>query len=292
LLLWLASGRDLEPLSEEELVLKRFRRLRRAVTPKDDGLPFSISADDLAAIQPGLRPSPRFLGDLSRNGVELLLERSGILPQLRAKGFRSLRVEIQAPDGGGHTLRILSPEQPEELLVELRLSRSRNAIPGMEVIALEWLLLQNPRARFSERRSRLPGQKHPGLGLLRDVIGWLFVVCESHELDGIYFVAAHYHVAMQSRRVLRFLKPDDEARTRAMSAALEGLTLAEATSAVSAGKLIDQATGKPAVWSPAEMVLPVSSRLKAAVEGPERERRVGEALGRFRFRPLLPVSYR
>jgi len=292
LLLWLASGRDLEPLSEEELVLKRFRRLRRAVTPKDDGLPFSISADDLAAIQPGLRPSPRFLGDLSRNGVELLLERSGILPQLRAKGFRSLRVEIQAPDGGGHTLRILSPEQPEELLVELRLSRSRNAIPGMEVIALEWLLLQNPRARFSERRSRLPGQKHPGLGLLRDIIGWLFVVCESHRLDGIFFVAAHYHVAMQSRRVLRFWKPDDEARTRAMSAALEGLTLAEATSALSAGKVIDQATGILAIWSPAEMVLPVSSRLKAAVEGPERERRVGEALGRFRFRPLLPVSYR
>jgi len=165
--------------------------------------------------------------------------------QLRAEGFRGLRVEIQAPDGGGHTLRILSLDRPGELLVEVRLSRSRSAIPGMEVIALEWMLLQNPRARFSERRSRLPGQKHPGLGLLRDIIGWLFVVCESHQLDGIYFVAAHYHVAMQSRRVLRF-------------------------------------------W----MVLPVSPRLKAEVEGPERERKVAEALGRFRFRPLIPVAYR
>jgi acetoin utilization deacetylase AcuC-like enzyme len=291
-LLWLASGRDLEPLSEEELVLKRFRRLGRAVAPEDDGLPFSISAEDLAAIQPGLRASPRFLGDLSRNGVELLLERSGILAQLRAKGFRSLRVEIQAPEGGGHTLRILSLEQPGELLVEVRLSRSRNAIPGMEVIALEWLLLQNPRERFTERRSRLPGQKHPGLGLLRDIVGWLFVVCESHELDGIYFVAAHYHVAMQSRRVLRFWKPEDEARTRALSAALEGLTLAEATSALSSGKVIDQATGRPAVWPPTEMVLPVSPRLQAAVEGPERERRVAETLARFRFRPLSPVSDR
>jgi hypothetical protein len=212
--------------------------------------------------------------------------------QLRAEGFRGLRVEIQAPDGGGHTLRILSLDRPGELLVEVRLSRRRSAIPGMEVIALEWMLLQNPRARFSERRSRLPGQKHPGLGLLRDIIGWLFVVCESHQLDGIYFVAAHYHVAMQSRRVLRFWKPEDEARTRAMSAVLEGLTLAEATSAVSAGKLIDQATGKPAAWPPAEMVLPVSPRLKAEVEGPERERKVAEALGRFRFRPLIPVAYR
>ena len=30
----------------------------------------------------------------------------------------------------------------------------------------------------------------------------------------------------------------------------------------------------------------------AAVKGPERERKVAEALGRFRFRPLIPVAYR
>lgn len=283
-LLWLASGRTLEPLGEEELVLKRFRRLGKDAAAKDDGLPFTLSEDDLAAIQPGLAPARHFLGYESRNGVELLLERSGILAQLRAKGFRNLRVDILTPDSAGHALRIVSLDGAGELLVEVRLSRSRNRIPGMEVIALEWLLLQNPREPFSDRRPRLPGQQHPGLGLLRDIVGWLFVVSEQHALDGIYFVAAHYHVAMQSRRVFRFLEPEEEARTRSLAAALEGLTLAEATHAISAGRVLDEATGQPAAWKPTALVLPASERLRAEVGGEEREAKVQAALGHFRFR--------
>jgi len=288
-LLWLASGRELEPLSDDELILKRFRRLGAASAPDDD-LPFELSSQDLAAIQPGLTPPPRFLGDLSESAVELLLERSGILAHLRAKGFRTLQVALLAGEAASATLRVVSRDRRDAPLIELRVSRSRSAIPGMEVIVIEWLLLQNPREGFSDRRPRLPGQRHPGLGLLREMIGWLLVVCESHRLDGVFFVAAHYHIAMQSRRALRFLKPEDEARARAMTAALSGLTLAQAASALSAGGVIDETTGKPAVWPPAEMVVPVSERLKAAVEGPEHDRQVVEALGRFRFRPPTLAS--
>jgi len=125
-LLWLASGQPLEPLGEDELVLKRFRRLRAAGVPEDDELAFAFSEDDLAVIQPGLRPAARFLGYTSRSGVELLLERSGILAQLRAKGFRDLRVEIQAPEGTGHSLRVICLDRGEELLLEVRLARSRS----------------------------------------------------------------------------------------------------------------------------------------------------------------------
>ncbi len=293
-LLWLASGRTLEPLGEDELVLKRFRRLGKAGLAKDDGLPFTFSEDDLAAIQPGLAPARLFLGHASRNRLELLLERSGILAHLRAKGFRNLRVDILTPDAAGHTLRIVSRGGAGELLVEVRLSRSRNRIPGMEVLELEWLLLQNPRLPFSDRRPRLPGQQHPGLGILRDIMGWLFVVCEQHHLDGIYFVAAHYHIAMQSRRVLRFLKPEEEGRTRALAKALDGLALAEATQAIAAGRVVDEATGQPAGWEPTALVLPVSERLRTLVEGPEREARVEAALRSFQFRlsEAAPVSAR
>jgi hypothetical protein len=268
-------------------VLKRFRRLGKASLAKDDGLPFTLSEDDLAAVQPGLAPAGRFLGYASRNGVERLLERSGLLAQLRAKGFRNLRVDILTPEAADHTLRIVSREGADELLVEVRLSRSRNRIPGMEVIALEWLLLQNPRESFSDERPLLPGQQHPGLGLLRDLVRWLFVVSEQHDLDGVYFVAAHYHIAMQSRRAFRFLKPEQEARTRALAATLDGLTLAEATHAISSGRVMDEATGQPAAWEPTALVLPASERLRAAVGGEEREARVQAALRHFRFR-LIP----
>jgi len=121
-------------------------------------------------------------------------------------------------------------------------------------------------------------------------MGWIVVVCESHRLDGVHFVAAHFHIAMQSRRVLRFLRPEDEARTRALAAALEGLTLAEATNAFETGRVIDERTGVPARWEPAAMVLPVSERLHALLGGPELEARVDEAMERFRFRVVADLA--
>ncbi len=289
--LWLASGRELEPIDEEELALRRFRRLGRDLRDAesiDDALPFTLSADDLAGL--GVAPSgpPRFLGYFSRHGVELLLERAGVLPQLRARGFRTLRVELEGRESPGETLRISCDDRGGEVLVEMRAGRSRSAIAGMEVIAVEWLLLQNPREVFSDRRPRLPGQQHPGLGLLRDFMGWLVVVCEAHGLDGIYFVAAHYHVAVQSRRLVRPVQPADEARLRAIGAALAGIPLSEATAAVEQGRLVDARTGRGASWEPVATVLPVSERLRALVEGPEYEQAVAREADRFAYR-LLPA---
>jgi acetoin utilization deacetylase AcuC-like enzyme len=286
-LLWLASGRPIEPADEGVLALRRFRRLGRdirAAERVDDGLAFTLSEEDLVGLLPGSARPSRFLGYFSRHGVELVLERAGVLPQVRARGFRTLRVEVDTREGYGHTLRILSEDAPPTLLVELRADRSRSAIPGMEVISLEWLLLQNPREPFSARRPRLPGQQHPGLGLLRDFMGWLVVVCEAHRLDGVYFVAAHYHVAMQSRRLVRPLLPEDEARLTAMAEALSGVPLPEATSLVEEGRLADQATGRPLEWRPVPTVLPVSERLRALVSGPEYEEAAAAAAPRFACR--------
>lgn len=289
--LWLASGREMEPIEEEELALRRFRHLGRDLRfaeSVDDGLPFSLNEADLAALVPGSPRSSRFLGYFSRHGVELLLERAGVLAQLRARGFRTLRVELDGHDGGGQTLRIFSEDGPDELLVEMRAHRSRGAVAGMEVIALEWLLLQNPREAFSERRPRLPGQQHPGLGLLRDFMGWLVVVCEAHDLDGVFFVAAHYHIARQSRRLVRTVRPADEARLRALAAALDGLSLPEATAAVDAGRVVDAATGQPVPWEPVPTVLPVSERMRAVVTGAEYEAAVERTSAQLSFR-LAPA---
>ena len=101
-LLWLASGRELEPLAEEALALRRFRRIGDALRDTEgegDERPFTLTEEDLVGLVPGALSTARFLGYFSRHAVELLLERSGILAQLRAKGFRTLRVDLDTRPG-------------------------------------------------------------------------------------------------------------------------------------------------------------------------------------------------
>jgi acetoin utilization deacetylase AcuC-like enzyme len=284
---WLAAGRVVEPPPEEELALKRYRRIeaveRRKASRRSEPF-FELTADDLVGIDPTLGTPSRYMGYFTRQGLELLLERYGLLDQLRVRGFNRLRVDLATGAGVGDTLRIVCEDRAEgELLAELRVERSLGAVPGFEVLKIEWLLLQNPRAEFTARRPRLPGQEHPGLGLLRDVLGLLLLVCEKHGLDGVAFRAAHYHIAMQSRRYVHFLRPEDEARARAFTGAVQGLPLADAATAVEERRVVASDTGEAQEWPSALMLLPASQRLRDFVSGPDYEAAVERGRERLAF---------
>jgi hypothetical protein len=115
-------------------------------------------------------------------------------------------------------------------------------------------------------------------------MGWLMVVCEQHGLDGIFFTTVHYHIAVQSRRLVKSLRATDEGHIRAFSRALSDLTLAEAATAVAGGRVIDEATDEPAEWRPIPTVVPVSERLKALVTGPEYEAAAAREAARLQLR--------
>jgi hypothetical protein len=142
---------------------------------------------------------------------------------------------------------------------------------------------QPAHAEFTARRPRLPGQEHPGLGLLRDVLGLLLLVCEKHGLDGVAFRAAHYHIAMQSRRYVHFLRPEDEARARAFTGAVQGLPLADAATAVEERRVVASDSGEAQEWPSSLMVLPASQRVRALVSGPDYEAAVERERERFAF---------
>ncbi len=283
---WLVDGKVIEPPPTEELTLRRFRSIKASLDPaalvsEPGDLSWHLTEEDLAGLLPGSGHQTRFLRYFSRHGVEVLLERFGILDQLRDRGFRNPIVVLDLDHPMGHTMRIYGDPARTELLVELRVSRNLRLIPGMEVLTVEWLLLQNPRMPFTPGRPRLPGQKHPGLGLLREILGWLVMVVEILDLDGIYYVPSHYHVAAQSRRIVRFLEARDEAWCRALETALDGLSLDQADAALDGGCVMDEETGQPVQWKPCPMVLPVSARLKERVLGQDYEQQVEGARKRL-----------
>lgn len=282
--------RDLpvEPPSTADQVLARYRDVARDLDPHElSGDPESedwgLTEGDLA-LSLGMPHRPqRFLGFYSHQGLELALERSGLLDRLRGLGFPHPSLDLELDHPLWETLRVFADPSRKELLLELRVRIDRQAIPHHALLRIEWLLLQNPRAHFSKVRPPLPGQKHPGLGLLNEIIALLVLACDRLQLDGVLFVPAHYHTAAPGRRSLRFLDPKDEGLFRALESALQEVPLAEAAHAVAEGKVVDAVTGQALEWQPATMVLPVSERMQGEVESPEYEERARAEAARHRF---------
>ena len=295
---WLLAGRVVEPPDDMELILNRFRPIARefaahsrAVAGKDaEGDEWTLSEEDLVGLSHGATSAPRVLGHYSRHGLELLLERLGIFKQLRDRGFRHPVLDVDFAHELGETIRVWGDAERAELVLELRLNRNPRIVPGMDVLYVEWLLLQNPRVAFTGRIVPLPGQEHPGLGLLGEVAAWLLVMCETLALDGIAFVPAHYYTAALGQHRLRFLEPEQQARFEALRDAVAGLSLAEADQAIAAGRVVDEATGEPAGWRPGPMVVPVNARLRGLVSGATYREIEARERGRLRFRLVAPAQ--
>src|SRR5690606_28062380 len=151
---------------------------------------------------------------------EFALERYGLLERLRQLGYEP-RVEIDIHPESGDTVRIWGDATTNLLLIEVRVDRDRLTVPGMELLRIEWMLLQNPRASWSAGRAPLPGQRHPGLRMFDDVAILMLLICERLRLDGIVVVPSHYHVAARWHGRMRFWDPRDEGRFRALGRLLD-----------------------------------------------------------------------
>lgn len=259
---WLSCGTAGEPPDDFELVLRRFRQAELHTADPDD---WGLTEKDLFALVPGAEPSSRVLGAFSRYAIEVSLEDVGLIEEVRRRGFRNPVVDIGFGSGLGETIRLFGDAERTELLMELRVSRNKRIVPGTEVLYVEWLLLQNPRVGFSPLQQRLPGQEHPGLGLLRHVVAWLLVLIERLGLDGLVSAPAQYHMAVLGQRHLRFLEPEAQVRFEALHDVLGGMPLPDAERALAQGKVVDAATGSSVTWQPAVEVFPVSERMKRIV---------------------------
>ncbi|MDD5564468.1 MAG: histone deacetylase [Thermoanaerobaculaceae bacterium] len=289
-LAWLLTGSAIEPPDNEELTLMRFRQIKATLDPvrltsTSGHGGWELTEDDLVGILPGVPRHTRFLEYFSKVGIELLLERFGILQQLRARGFKAPVVHLELEHPLGQTLKIFGGPDRRELLVELRVHRSARAVIGCEVLEVEWLLLQNPREPFSGSRAPLPGQQHPGLGMLREIFGWLVVVSETLALDGIVFRPSHYHVAALSHRYTRFLDPAAEALMRALERVLAEVPLEPASRAVEEGRVVRATTGEPVRWEGWMLALAATDRLRVRTEGETYEAAVSAAATDLRLQP-------
>jgi hypothetical protein len=269
----------------------RYRAVARLVSPAQltgtdgDDDSWGLSEEELLGSLGEARPDVRFLGYYSHHGLELALEQAGVFDRLRDLGYEQPTLELDLTPGR-HTLRVYGDPRRRPLLIEVRLARDRQVVPGFELLAVDWLLLQHPEGRFSPQRPALPGQRYPGLGMLKDAVALLVQVCHRLGLDGLTFTPSHYHLVHQSTKYLRMRDPLDTATVEALQEVLAGVPLARATRLVEEGKVVDAATGEPFHWRPMPMVLALSEPLQKVFAEPHYAEQRDTARAALRFRLL------
>jgi acetoin utilization deacetylase AcuC-like enzyme len=282
----LGGPADVKLPSTEAITLSRYRHLARVMDPAQlsGREPGELRFDDSDLFGGAAAPSsPKLLGYYTLSGIEFALERYGLLERLRQLGYEP-RVEIDLHPAAGDTVRIWGDGGNELLLVEVRVARDRDTVNGMELLRIEWMLLQNPRASWSAGRAPLPGQRHPGLRMFDDVAIVMLLVCERLRLDGIVVVPSHFHVAARWHGRMRFLDPLAEGRFRALERLLDPLPLAEASAAVELGRIVDVESGERGGYRPAALILASSEALQRRFdERWEQQAAAAEEAAHFRL---------
>ena len=217
-------------------------------------------------------PAGLFLGYYSRTGLERALEHYGLLGRLRRRGFHDLRVELDPADRARQTVRVYGRKggPAEHVLIELEAGlRELKEAPDdpdkpLRFLSVEWLTMSDPSADFAPGRTRLPLQKHPGLGVAREVMHVLDRACERLGLDGIVQSAAHFHGAVLLGTLgALFFDPVREGKFRSLRRSLADLRLADATALVEQGRVVELPEGRPFRWEGADQIVPVSRRAVA-----------------------------
>ena len=246
----LAAG-SLEPIpAGYDPLDARFERVARELSPTELTDTGELTKEDLEEAL-GIRPSRQrlLLGFYTASGMEHALYRYGIFEQLERMGYRNFRAAFDSA-GLGERVRVYGEADAEEhLLVELVLERRR--VLGVEVLYIHWLSLRNPRAQFSERRPRLPGQDVPGLGLAREAGTMLARMAIRLGLGGVVFRPAYFHTAYAARHEFAFVDPERQGRFEALVRDLAHVPLLEATNLVAVGRILMD--GRPYAWEADEM---------------------------------------
>lgn len=275
---WLLSGETTSPDDGPLDLRMHYARIAREIDPRRlHGVPDGDFEIDFSDVLEGFDGAPRkhlLLDYYTASGVEYALERYGLMQKVRQRGFRALYLDIDTRHRDRQLIRLhgRKGDSSPHLLMELTLRRRNEpAPPGVEpsealaLLGLEWLLLQDPTIPFSLERPRLPGQEHPGLGIAIEVQEILIRACHRISLEGIWHRPAHYHVARVGARQFPFVDPEAQGRFLALRELLDAQDLAEATRWIEEGR-VTLADGTPVLWQPADVILPVSERLRRYFE--------------------------
>ncbi len=237
--------------------------------------------------------APRlFLGRFDEAALRAELAEAGMLRGLAERGYDDVAIQTEY-QGGEHRLRVDSASGGPSL-VDLRLAEGttladepllrRHGLDVISFLSIHWMSLQDPARDFTMERPRLPGQSHPGLGLGRPLIERVLRWATQWGKDGLLNLPEYYHNAFFYSKAFSFIAPVRQGRFEALRRDLALVHVAQASSAVEQGRVIEEPWGAPLHWEPGEMIVPVSDSVRGYLESAEYRTAVARAKDGARFR--------
>lgn len=253
-----------------------------------------IKEDDIFANIVKKEGSTLFLGKYTLREAGIVLKKRSFTKEARKRKLWPVKVVFDSSEFPPlQRLQIFHKEpDPDNLIVDLKLKESlvelKESLPfdftrlRYNFLVLDWLTLQNPLLTFSEEKTHLPGQNHPGLNLGRKVLELFIYLARLNRDDGILVFPAFYHNALLFSRRFYFLNPEKTGEIEAIRAQFRNLPFTTLAWAVHLNCL-RRSDGKVYEWKAEEQVLPMHKELKRYFESDEYKEKVKQSQRHLEF---------
>jgi hypothetical protein len=152
------------------------------------------------------------------------------------------------------------------------------------MIVIEWLSAQDPIHVFSVDKPQLPGQKMPGLGILRYCFEIMRIMAKEINKDGFLDVPDHMHWAIMYAKNFKFFDPAHEGVLRALMRDLKDYSLSDISWGIITLSIIEAYNNQPQTYDPSEQIFYLSDRLRSYFHSNEYKKIFNKYYKRKHFR--------
>ncbi|MCP2519357.1 hypothetical protein NLC26_01540 [Candidatus Aminicenantes bacterium AC-708-M15] len=253
-----------------------------------------ISEEEIFSQLTEKKGSILFLGRYTLEEAIAVLKKRNLIRYAEERGLVPLIYDLDSKDYPTQRFRIFfRKKEPDFLLVDLKIREGKVQIKKSfsffpfrkeyDFLIIEWLTLQNPLAKFTPEKPRLPGQIFPGLGLLKKAFDIFIYLARLMKKDGVLVYPWYFHNALIYSDYLYFFNPYKQGEVLAIKRNFPDMDLHKLAWMVYLGCLKYEKSKKNYEWFAEEQIFPLKKELKKYFESKNYNRIVNRVKKRLRF---------
>ena len=270
------------------------KRLQTEQLQRSSSAQYNFTARDLFELDIGKRGGTFFLGFYSEEGLKLALDKYGVYHILKQRGFDKIITVVDTTDPYKHRIALYQEKKKKEnLIVDLVVRKyfftlnlpyeSKYNGKNYTGLAIDWLLIQDVNAKFTQDKPRLPGQNYPGLGLSSVVLELLLIVCWRLNLAGIINIPNHYHNAYLYSKIFYYLNPSAQAKFTALKRYFKQYPLNKISWGIEWNCVWDITENKPFEWFVNNQIVPMHKDLHKVIRSLRYKYQVRREINNYKF---------